>query len=224
MQHWEMSEAIRAPTRVSLSGGTENPVTRELSWATDNRLLEMRSWLYQPFMYYLIHQLPTAAPLGTGDDEQAQYVTNLPPDRDAFVNAMTNASVGFSTEDATLLFHFIASGIECYIKILDVRSLRHRHHGLWYDLRSTMCASLILLAVVKSGHANWIPGGPTALWGQIPSSMYDYGIGGKIGHVLAEFDFWSEESPDMVRHREILVDLTQSVQRSWSENRQQQDG
>ena len=48
-----------------------------------------------------------------------------------------------------------------------------------------MTASLILLALVKSGHEAWIPGGPEALWG--PShdvSLLEMPVAGKIGHVM----------------------------------------
>jgi hypothetical protein len=216
MQHWERSEAIRAPTYESVPDA-ENAVSRELSWATDNRLLEMRSWLYQPFLHYLIHQLP---PLqyqwSTVSGSATDGFISHPPTSHDFVEALTTQAPEFSSTDAGLLYHFLSSGIECNLKILDVRSLRHRHHGLWYDLRSTMTASLILLGIVKSGNEEWIPGGPEALWGyQEHNSAHDIDIGGKIGQVLVEFDFWTRESPDMERHREVLIEVTRQVQQQW---------
>ena len=204
MQHWEMNYTIRAPSFTSTPDGTGNYVSQELSWATDNRLLEMRSWLYQPFMYYLIHY---------------ETPVHVLPTIEEFILAGVNRPDGLDNEDATALYHFITSGIECNLKILDVRSLRHRHHGLWYDLRSLMCASLILLAVVKSGHEAWIPGGVDGLWGSSPSHPHQEAIGGKIGNVVRQFDFWSGESPDLVRHREVLQDVTRMVQNIWSTQR-----
>lgn len=62
----------------------------------------------------------------------------------------------------------IALGIEIKLKILKVRSLRHHHHGLWYDLRSIMIASLLLLALVRSRNGGLIPGGLEELVGQHP--------------------------------------------------------
>lgn len=58
----------------------------------------------------------------------------------------------------------IASGLEFSLKAIDVRARGHRHHGLWYDLRSIMSASLVILAIVKIGNAVWISGSPEALW------------------------------------------------------------
>ena len=203
MQAWETNYAIRAPTSEPISEGEGSHVSRELSWATDNRLLEMRSWLYQPFLYHFIHH----------------EITPQLCSREQFV-LTTQREQGLSVEDSIALYHFISSGIECNLKILDVRSLRHRHHGLWYDLRSLMTASLIMLGVVKGGKESWIPGGVDALWG-LSSSLdpHEEAIAGKIGHVLTQFAFWTAESPDLERHREVLEDVTRTVQRQWAERR-----
>jgi hypothetical protein len=104
-------------------------------------------------------------------------------------------------EDLNRLHSLLASGIECNLKTLDVRSVGHRHHGLWYDLRSIMSSSLTLLAVVKSGNAAWIPGGAEALWGIHSGGDYSRDlsvpIGGKIAKVLAQFTFWASENSDL---------------------------
>ena len=214
MQAWETNYTIRAPTFEPFPG---NDVSRELSWATDNRLLEMRSWLYQPFLYHLIHI--QAAPRQSEDNAiDGGVVASQPPSRDEFISSALHGSQSLSVDDATALYHFITSGIECNLKIIDVRSLRHRHHGLWYDIRSLMTASLILLAIVKSGKEAWIPGGAQVLWGMSSSSYsHEQVIAGKIGHVLAEFEYWTVESPDLQRHRDILEDVTRTVQRIWTE-------
>lgn len=167
----------------------------------------MRSWLYQPFLYYFIHDgssLLPPSPLDYGADADAID----PMSRGAVFHGKEN----LTPEDAAALYHFVMKGIECNLKILDVRSLRHRHHGLWYDMRSVMCASLILLAIVKSNKDAWIPGSVSVLWGAEKTGV----IGGKIGHVLQEYEFWSTESPDLKRHRDVLVDLTREVQGIWA--------
>src|SRR5271155_2644460 len=79
-------------------------------------------------------------------------------------NTLNDPAPGFSPEDTKILQTMIALGIETNLKILEVRSLRHRHHGLWYDLRSIMTASLLLLALVRSGNGALIPGGLEARW------------------------------------------------------------
>lgn len=65
----------------------------------------------------------------------------------------------------------MALSVETNLKILEVRSLRHRHHGLWYDLRSIMTASLLLLALVRSGNGSLIPGGLEELVGPHPGLL-----------------------------------------------------
>jgi hypothetical protein len=120
-------------------------------------------------------------------------------------------------------------GIETNLTILETRSLPHRHHGLWYDLRAIMCASLILLAIIKAGYIDLIPGGAVALvgisedWSQprmqrsrtlsstSATSQHFYPLGGKFGQVLAQLKLWSIESPDMRRHAEVLESLIRDV-------------
>ena len=216
MQRYETNSSIRMPRRESVNGIEVDFVSRELSWATENRLLEMRSWLYQPFLYYLVHVGPsrlspqnTASPVYTGVDEVAPG--HLP------------------TEASEVLWTLIVRGIECNVTILETRSLPHRHHGLWYDLRAIMTASLILLAIVKSGHGDLIPGGVDSLLGtsstwtrpeiqrsRTYSSTSSRGhhispIGGKFGKVLAQLRLWSLESPDMVRHADVLESLVREI-------------
>ena len=109
------------------------------------------------------------------------------------------------------------------MKILDVRSLRHRHHGLWYDMRSLMCASLILLATVKSGYEAWIPGGAGILWGNEEEGATARVIKGRVGHNIDEFDHWAGESPDLRRHRDVLAEVTERVRGGWRERRSSQN-
>ena len=240
MQHFETTSVIRAPHLNSQSGSIGNHVSRELSWAVDNRLLEMQTWLYQPFLYYLVHVRISPPPPISGrhpyykPTATDQYVRNghfdiLPspfpstgsPTTDSHRLNFSNTSPGageppsMDNEDLALLRSMVISGIECNLKTLDVRSVGHRHHGLWYDLRSIMCASLTLLAVVKSGNAAWIPGGAEVLWG--PKSVDAYSknlpmpIGGKIATVLEQFNLWAAEAPDMSRYRTILEEVVRDV-------------
>ncbi|KIX07362.1 uncharacterized protein Z518_02015 [Rhinocladiella mackenziei CBS 650.93] len=220
MKHYEATSTIKAPMLNTQRGDPENFVSRELSWATENRILEMRSWLYQPFLYYFIH----SSSITSRRTSANIYSTNGSHSRgniDSLLNPVTDhvstmiMSDSLDDEENATLHHMITSGIECNLKILDVRSLQHRHHGLWYDLRSLMCASLILLGIAKSGHANWIPGGLDILWGSShpqnsnPNSMLP--VGGKIGNVLSQFKFWSSECPDLLRHRDILLEVTRQL-------------
>ena len=238
MKHYEATSTIKAPMPNARLEDPGNSASRELSWATDNRILEMRSWLYQPFLYYLIHSSGVSSPTVFTD---AYNPTPTRSNIDSLLNpTMELPSLpltahsqfagsiplpipnGLDTEETAILHHMITSGIECNMKILDVRSLMHRHHGLWYDLRSLMCASLILLAVAKSGNARWIPGGVAELWGP-PQAQGDDGtssaggggasIRGKIGNVLQQFEFWAGEAPELTRHRDVLVEVTERVRR-----------
>jgi hypothetical protein len=204
MQRYESASSIRAPNLNPLLHEPNSFVSRELSWATDNRILEMRSWLYQPFLYYIIHSVDNMSGVSPDISHQRQ----------------SSQTSSLLPEDTRALHSMIIAGIDCNLKIIDVRSLRHRHHGLWYDLRSTMCASLLLLAIVKSGHADLIPGGTETLFGSSDSAQAQYEqnptsipLGGKLRKVLDSFDFWSQECPDMERHRDVLESLAWDVKR-----------
>ncbi|TKA78035.1 hypothetical protein B0A55_02115 [Friedmanniomyces simplex] len=207
MKQWETNYAIRRPEPAVLFDQGGNHVLQELSWALENRLLEVRSWLYQPFMYWLIHSRTAyAVPSSAGPRDEAQGSQR----RDGFI--LGAAEAGMGAEDATTLHHFIISGIQCNLKILNMRSLRHRHHGLWYDMRSTMCAALILLAVVKSGNEAWIPGGAGVLLGASAYNIREeHPVAGKLGHVMAAYDFWAKESPDLKSHRDLLKEVADTV-------------
>ena len=158
-------------------------------------------------------------PPSTNDGTGNSFISRLPTQED-FISTAFHGLPSLGADDATALYHFILSGIELNLKILDVRSLRHRHHGLWYDMRSLMTAALIVLAIIKSGHDGWLPGGVKNLWGYShQTSPLEQPIGGKIGHVMSEFDFWAEESPDLRHHRDVLENVTRMVQNIWFERR-----
>lgn len=225
MKHYEATSVIKAPMLNVQIEDPRSSVSRELSWATENRILEMRSWLYQPFLYFFIHSdsialRNTAARLSSPSrghiDSLLNPIAEAPPETsvvDLVPKVITSATL--NDEENMVLHQMITAGIECNLKILDVRSLRHRHHGLWYDLRSLMCASEILLGIVKSGHEDCIPGGGEVLWGHSDvdanSSNASHAIGGKIGNVLAQFAFWADECPELQRHWDVLMELTRLV-------------
>ena len=217
MKQYETSSSIRAPRFDPLANDRYSSVSKELSWATDNRLLEMRSWLYQPFLYYAIH-------CGYPRDSTTYPDVVAPGSRASFPrNILNDPAPGFSAEDTKILQTMIALGIETNLKILEVRSLRHRHHGLWYDLRSIMTASLLLLALVRSGNGGLIPGGLEELVGHHPEMLAanarghlngdgdGFEIGGKFKMVLRAFEFWADESPDLRRAARVLRELVKET-------------
>ena len=176
---------------------------RELSWATENRLLEMRHWLYQPFLYYLVHAKPSLPPILPHADPATVLLD----------------SPGHTSSQK--FWAMIERSIDCNLAILETRTLPHRHHGLWFDMRNTVCASIIMLAIIKSGYEMLIPGGRAVLVGapdpettaNIPVNGHyltppRQAIRGKLGRVLRQLDIWSAESPDMVKARDTLVMLT----------------
>ncbi|OAA58173.1 Fungal transcriptional regulatory protein [Cordyceps fumosorosea ARSEF 2679] len=220
IKHYETTSVIRAPHE-----GTSNSVTQELSWAIDNRLLEMQTWLYQPFLFYFIHVAkPNLLRRMTSSKNTESSINNLLNSPIATPLGMERVdAVGalpkLDDEEVELLHSMVASGIECCLKTIDVRARGHRHHGLWYDLRSIMTASLILLAIIKSGQDAWIPGGVDTVWGASQGQYWTGSpdqIGGKIGKVLTQFEFWADESPDLVGYKDILVQLVREIRGSSS--------
>jgi len=220
MQKYETNFTIRAPRIASPGGAEAGFVVRELSWATENRLLEMRHWLYQPFLYYLVHarpELPSSVRLRQ---------SSLP-------QTLASPSNMHRHEQSTF-WTLISRAIDCNLMILDTRAIPHRHHGLWFDLRNIICSSLILLAVVKSGYLELIPGRWQTLVGNAypasnnsdanPSSNSDLhtagvtrsDLQGRFGKVLKQLEIWSHESPDTIRAREVLESLVfEAMQNSY---------
>ena len=126
----------------------------------------------------------------------------------------------------------IVSGVECNLQILDVRSLLHRHHGLWFDLRSIVHTSIILLALIKSNIVKLVPGGAEVLFGfnfrpafleRAQTNKAAEGhrgvFGGKLDKVLNALLFWEEESPDLRKSRLLLESLGYEVVQDLFSNR-----
>ena len=216
MQHYEISASIRAPSADPLLSDGHSSASKELSWATENRLLEMRSWLYQPFLYYAVHCGYPASFLASPAYAADQFASprsqpnGCPPATSNIHSILNNEPPpSLLPEDASTLRNMIASGVDCNLKILDARSLLHRHHGLWYDLRSIMTAAIILLALVRSNNAFLIPGGAETLFGSSygHNRAGDFKVGGKLRRVFGALQYWEDESPDMKRARAVLQEL-----------------
>lgn len=196
MQHYDsLSPVASGPTAfptTSSAATDQSSASMELSWATDNRILEMRSWLYQPFLYYAIHQ-------DTMTEDERLDRAQLTPSQER------------------ILYDLVHAGIDCLLKTLEVRSLRHRHHGVWFDLRAVVTAVVILFAAARSGAV------------QVPNYLFDLGhshnwptgagvagqedffqrSSGKItfSKILERLRFWEDEAPDIARARVLLEKL-----------------
>lgn len=130
--------------------------SRELSWATWNRLLEMKTWLYQPFLYYAVHC----------DAEASELREN------ADLHSLINAAM------------------DCNISTIENRTLRHRHHGIWFDIRSIITASFTVIAAAKSGKV------------KVQEEWED-----RIKSVIDTLAFWEDEAIDLVKTRAVLEEL-----------------
>lgn len=205
MKTLETSRTIRNPMLAFSPSADRSHVSRELSWALENRLLEARSWLYQPFLYWLIHY-----PIKIGLPSPT-YPRNSPPPLDDFLSATNNL---LDAESSSILYSLIVSGIDCNLRILDLRSIRHRHHGLWFDLRSAACASVVLLAILKSGNDHWIPSDSHATsGGDIYSRVEQPLLGRKLDEVLVEHEYWVPECPQLMKQRDVLKDAIAYVRK-----------
>ena len=232
MQQYEITSAIRAPRSDPDDNTKASSASKELSWATENRLLEMKSWLYQPFLYFMIHGgTPSAGPILDFADSLAELNTGrLQTGHSSNIhNVLNEASASLSEEEADSLQRLIAVGIECNLQILDARSLLHRHHGLWYDLRSILTASFIFLALIRSNNAHLIPGGAESLFGPRFNASISWSgeytgeasgheesmpeITGRLRRVLDALRFWEDEAPDLRHSRLTLLEVARDTRR-----------
>lgn len=95
-------------------------ISLELIWAVNNRFLEIRLWLYQPFLFFAAHR----------------YGTDTNP-------------ASLTDDEFRIVQGFVDSVLDCCMKILQARCLRHRHHGIWFDLRALVTASLVFIALPR---------------------------------------------------------------------------
>ncbi|KAE8396366.1 hypothetical protein BDV23DRAFT_48080 [Aspergillus alliaceus] len=154
----------------------QDSISLELSWAIANRLLEIRLWLYQPFLFFIIHY-----PLSTGPEAQEAQ----------------NSS--FTSEELTTVSTLVQSGMNCALKILEARCLRHRHHGIWFDLRALVTSSLIVIAAVKSGNL------------EVPGIDRRIDLKSHFDSILEALSYWEDEAPDIKKARRTLEGLLTEV-------------
>jgi hypothetical protein len=86
-----------------------------------------------------------------------------------------------------------------------------------------MTASLLLLALVRSGNGSLIPGGLEELVGPHPEVLLAgtddamngdidaFEIGGKFKMVFRAFEVWVDESPDLRRPSRVLRELVKGT-------------
>ncbi|KAL3442842.1 hypothetical protein BJX65DRAFT_286166 [Aspergillus insuetus] len=175
MQYYGNNETT--PASHATAGGNhdvQDSISLELSWAIGNRLLEIRLWLYQPFLYFAIHH-----PVTPG-------VAAVP----------SNLTAG----EAVSMQALAQSGFTCCMQILQARCLRHRHHGIWFDLRALVTASLIVIALVKSGNLD-VPG----------IDLAEEDLRGHFTKTLEALTYWEDEAPDIKRARQVLVELIEET-------------
>lgn len=154
---------------------TQESISMELSWALSNRFLEIRLWLYQPFLFFAVHHPTSTASTAT----------------DAMPSLLSN-------EESTTVQGLVQSGLDCSMKILQARCLRHRHHGIWFDLRALVTASLILIALARSGNVN------------LPN-IHPRGLRDHLNRTLEALTYWEYEAPDIKKARGVLDSLLQEM-------------
>lgn len=170
----------------------QDSVSRELGWCTENRLLEMRSWLYQPALYCRIHQSRLS-------DGVTQPWTLLPQ----------NQSLPFRK--------LVSAGIECNLKILHWRALLHRHHGTWFDIRAVFCAIVTLCALARGNPSDV----PFCLFLGSEDARYqpDRSCGKHMltcinfDTVFARLQYWEDETVDVRPSRILTQELVEDTRR-----------
>ncbi|KAJ5770235.1 uncharacterized protein N7511_002286 [Penicillium nucicola] len=153
----------------------QGSISRELSWALSNRFLEIRLWLYQPFLYYAAHH-----PMSTAS------------------TAPDNSTPPLASDELGIIQGLVESGLDCCDKILQARSLRHRHHGIWFDLRALVTASLIFIALARSGNV-------------IIPSIHPGGLQSHLRRTLEALIYWEGEAPDIKKARVTLDNLLREL-------------
>lgn len=72
--------------------------------------------------------------------------------------------------------------------------MRHRHHSIWFDLRSIATASFSVIAAAKSGNVKVEP-----VWEE------------RIRSIIATLAFWQEKAVDLVKTRSVLEELMEEM-------------
>lgn len=153
----------------------QESISMELSWALSNRFLEIRLWLYQPFLFFTVHH-PTST-TSTSMDVLPSPLTN---------------------EEFDTVQRLVESGLDCSMKILQARCLRHRHHGIWFDLRALVTASLIFIALARSGNDNLL-------------DIHPGGLRNHLERTLETLTYWEDEAADIKKARGTLEKLLREL-------------
>lgn len=179
MKYYESNSSPDAPQQ-GYTTDTRESISLELSWALSNRFLEIRLWLYQPFLYFAAHHPigPTAAAAAS-----ATRVILPPP---------------INNEESTIIQDLVQSGLDCSLNILQARCLRHRHHGIWFDLRALVTASLIFIALRRSGNI------------ELPN-IHPGGLKAHLSPTLETLTYWEDEAPDIKKARGVLDNLLRDL-------------
>jgi len=175
MQSYDNDQSLGNARQGSSMLDTQESISMELSWALSNRFLEIRLWLYQPFLFFAVHH-----PTGT-----ASTATDTMPSP-------------LSSEEFATVQGLVQSGLDCSMKILQARCLRHRHHGIWFDLRALVTASLIFIALARSGNVN------------LPN-IHPRGLRDHLNRTLEALTYWEDEAPDIKKARGVLDNLLREM-------------
>lgn len=174
MQSYE-NDSTLSNTGQRYTTDNQESISRELSWALSNRFLEIRLWLYQPFLFFAVHH-----PMRS---------TSTTPD--SFASQLTSDETG-------IVQGLVESGLDCGNKILQARCLRHRHHGIWFDLRALVTTSLIFIALASSGNVS------------LPN-FHPRGLRSHLSRTLEALTYWEDEAPDIKKARGTLDSLLREL-------------
>ena len=84
------------------------------------------------------------------------------------------------SQDHLGLRSLVEAGMETQLRIIQMRTVRHRHHGLWFDLRAITTSAIVFCACLFSGNI------------QLPSDWEQ-----RYDMILRALKFWEGESPDL---------------------------
>ena len=144
------------PEPIRFQDSNSSP-SEELHYMVQVRVLEIKLWLYRPFLYYAIHH---------------QWTSNIRNE----------------------VRPYVQKAIACSIHLIEGRPAMHRHHGAWYVGRSIISAGLLVLAAVKAGIA--VDTGSNRNWREV------------IHTACVVLRFWSDESADFARGKDLLERLS----------------
>jgi hypothetical protein len=100
-----------------------------------------------------------------------------------------------STEAEHLIITMYAQrSLDCTLKLINMASIKHRHHGCWFGARGLFTKSLLLLAAVKSRKIT------------VPSEWRS-----SVDLVMTFLKYWESEAPDLQPARFTLVSILEQL-------------